>query len=199
MSKKTNKEELYLDLPASIRQKSGFAPSSLPNIPGKFTADFVQKAVVKPIDLGVYSSKVQSRPLPLQNPTKKDRSANNETKKRRRRAKKAKVLTAREKRSMHVYDIPSYSRKYANFEPLNALWKDYIGELIGKGTLPIVMCQKLLKADFHGAIITVVPKINNVFTISVRDAIVTLHGNQFRYRSSQRSSKKFKPKPSVDL
>ncbi|KAG0273861.1 RNase P/RNase MRP complex subunit, partial [Linnemannia gamsii] len=45
----------------------------------------------------------------------------------------------------------------------------------------------------------VVPKVNSVFTIHIRNSLFTLHGNQFRYRASQRSSKKFKSRPTIDL
>ncbi len=45
----------------------------------------------------------------------------------------------------------------------------------------------------------VIPKINSVFTIHIRNSVFTLHGNQFRYRASQRSAKKFKSRPTIDL
>ncbi|KAL1923744.1 uncharacterized protein VTP21DRAFT_8724 [Calcarisporiella thermophila] len=44
-----------------------------------------------------------------------------------------------------------------------------------------------------------IPKANNQFTFQVRDSIFTLHGNQFCYRAGDRSAKKFKSKPTVDL
>ncbi len=45
----------------------------------------------------------------------------------------------------------------------------------------------------------VVPKANNVFTFVVSSQVVTLYGNNFTYRSSDRSARKFKSKPSVEL
>ncbi|RIB08729.1 Rof/RNase P-like protein [Gigaspora rosea] len=45
-------------------------------------------------------------------------------------------------------------RRYELFIPLNELWLQYIDELYGTSS-PAVFAQKLLKADFHGAILTV--------------------------------------------
>ncbi|CAB5395761.1 unnamed protein product [Rhizophagus irregularis] len=44
--------------------------------------------------------------------------------------------------------------KYELFVPLHELWLQYIEELYGKSS-PNIFGQKLLKADFHGAILTV--------------------------------------------
>jgi ribonuclease P protein subunit POP4 len=44
-----------------------------------------------------------------------------------------------------------------------------------------------------------VPKANNVFTFVVSGQVVTLYGNNFTYRASDRSARKFKSKPSVEL
>ncbi|KAI8594878.1 Rof/RNase P-like protein, partial [Dissophora ornata] len=151
---------------------------------------------------------------------------------RRKRANKSKALTAKEKKALDVYSIPKETRKYELFVPLHELWKGYMEELFGSSN-PMAFTQKLLKADFHGALITVarskcptyvgssgivaqetenvfkiitpsnalkvIPKANNVFTLQVRNSVFTIHGNQFRYRAAQRSSKKFKAKPSTDL
>lgn len=44
-----------------------------------------------------------------------------------------------------------------------------------------------------------IPKANSVFTFELGGFVFTIHGNHFRYRSSERSARKFKPKPTVDL
>ncbi|KAF9998121.1 RNase P/RNase MRP complex subunit [Modicella reniformis] len=197
-----------------------------------FVPNYVENAVVKEYDAeSSYNSKVKNRVILLDNPTK-DLTEAKERQKKRKRANKSKALTAKEKRALDVYNIPIESRKYELFLPLHELWKGYMEELFGS-TNPIAFTQKLLKADFHGAIITVVrskcptyvgitgiiaqetenvfkiitpsnalqviPKANNVFTVPIRNSLFTVHGNQFRYRASQRSSKKFKSKPTVDL
>ncbi|KAI8815005.1 hypothetical protein BJ742DRAFT_481 [Cladochytrium replicatum] len=44
-----------------------------------------------------------------------------------------------------------------------------------------------------------IPKMNSVFTFQIKGQLVTLYGNQFCTRSSERISKKFKSKPTVEL
>ncbi|KAF9150615.1 RNase P/RNase MRP complex subunit [Linnemannia schmuckeri] len=198
-----------------------------PFIPG-----YVENSVVDGFEADkVFSQKVKNKVFNLDNPSKAVADAK-DAQRRRKRANKAKVLTAKEKRQLNVYDIPLASRKYELFEPLHQLWKGYVEELFGNAN-PLAFTQKLLKADFHGAIITVarskcptfigvsgivaqetenvfkiitpnnalrvVPKVNSVFTIHIKNSLFTLHGNQFRYRASQRSSKKFKSRPTIDL
>lgn len=46
---------------------------------------------------------------------------------------------------------------------------------------------------------SVIPKANSVFTFELEGFVFTIHGNHFRYRSSERSARRFKPKPTVDL
>lgn len=77
----------------------------------------------------------------------------------RRSSKKARGLNARQKRAMKVFQIPAEQQRYELFLPLHELWKQYVVELCGglKQTCsPQFVQQKLLKADFHGSIITVV-------------------------------------------
>ncbi|KAI5088824.1 ribonuclease P protein subunit p29, partial [Silurus meridionalis] len=79
--------------------------------------------------------------------------------KRRGKKTKAKGLNAKDIRTMRVFELKPEHQKYDLFLPLHELWKQYITELCN-GLRPDsnlqVMQQKLLKADFHGAIITVV-------------------------------------------
>ncbi|KAF8943041.1 RNase P/RNase MRP complex subunit [Haplosporangium gracile] len=197
-----------------------------------FIPGYVENSVIDGFEADkVFSQKVKNKVFNLDNPSKAVADAK-DAQRRRKRANKAKVLTAKEKRQLNVYDIPLVSRKYELFEPLHQLWKGYVEELFGNAN-PLAFTQKLLKADFHGAIITVarskcptfigvsgivaqetenvfkiitpnnalrvVPKVNSMFTIHIKNSLFTLHGNQFRYRASQRSSKKFKSRPTIDL
>ncbi|KAG0064374.1 RNase P/RNase MRP complex subunit [Linnemannia elongata] len=228
---------LYSRLPENVSITAGLdvelgaettgSSKQQPFIPG-----YVENSVVGGFEADkVFSQKVKNKVFNLDNPSKAVADAK-DAQRRRKRANKAKVLTAKEKRQLNVYDIPLASRKYELFEPLHELWKGYVEELFGTSN-PLAFTQKLLKADFHGAIITVarskcptfigvsgivaqetenvfkiitpnnalrvVPKVNTVFTIHIRNSLFTLHGNQFRYRASQRSSKKFKSRPTIDL
>ncbi|KAF9210585.1 RNase P/RNase MRP complex subunit [Podila verticillata] len=178
---------LYTQLPETVHKSAGI------------DSDFVGDAVIEGFEADkVYSAKVKHKVFQLDNPAKEQTAATKEQNKKRKRANKSKALTAKEKRALHVYDIPLESRKYELFLPLNTLWKGYMSEVFGS-TTPTAFTQKLLKADLHGAVITVIPKVNNVFSIPIRNSVFTLHGNQFRYRASQRSTKKFKSRPTIDL
>ncbi|XP_053176368.1 ribonuclease P protein subunit p29 [Scomber japonicus] len=80
-------------------------------------------------------------------------------KEKKRSSKKAKGLNARQKRAMKIFDIKPEHQKYKLFLPLHDLWRQYIIDLcsgLKPSCNPQFVQQKLLKADFHGAIITVV-------------------------------------------
>lgn len=44
-----------------------------------------------------------------------------------------------------------------------------------------------------------IPKASSLFTFELGQFLFTIHGNHFRYRSSERSARKFKRKPTTDL
>ncbi|KAI8973366.1 Rof/RNase P-like protein [Mycotypha africana] len=77
------------------------------------------------------------------------------------RKKKDRKLTAREKRQLKVYDIPKEAHQYKLFEPLSQLWQGYMSKLLSQGTTNFE--QKLIKADFHGATMTVVQSKNPTY------------------------------------
>ncbi|KAI9484801.1 Rof/RNase P-like protein [Zychaea mexicana] len=93
--------------------------------------------------------------------------------------KRGKRLTASEKRAMRIYDIPKKGVKYAHFEPLHNLWQGYMKELYGQGQNPSQFAQKLLKADFHGAIIKVT-KSNNPLLVGSAGIVVQETQNLFK-------------------
>ncbi|CAJ1048580.1 ribonuclease P protein subunit p29 isoform X1 [Xyrichtys novacula] len=78
--------------------------------------------------------------------------------KSKRSSKRAKGLSAKQKRKMKVFQIKPEHQRYELFLPLHELWRQYIIDLCGlkPTSSPQSVQQKLLKADFHGAIITVV-------------------------------------------
>lgn len=87
-------------------------------------------------------------------PPKKDKSM--------RAKRRAKGLKARQKMAMKIkraIQIKPEHQRYELFLPLHELWRQYVIDLCGGLTPksnPQFVQQKLLKADFHGAIITVV-------------------------------------------
>ncbi|KAI8095059.1 Rof/RNase P-like protein [Gilbertella persicaria] len=81
--------------------------------------------------------------------------------KKKQRNKKERKLTAREKRRLKVYDIPKDAHQYRLFEPLAKLWQGYMSKLLTQGQANFE--QKLIRADFHGAILTVVQSANPTY------------------------------------
>ncbi|NWR76923.1 RPP29 protein, partial [Centropus unirufus] len=72
--------------------------------------------------------------------------------------RKAKGFTARQRRELRLFEIEPEQRRYTIFLPLHELWKQYIRDLchgLKPDTQPHVIQSKLLKADLHGAIVTV--------------------------------------------
>ncbi|XP_010215171.1 PREDICTED: ribonuclease P protein subunit p29 [Tinamus guttatus] len=78
--------------------------------------------------------------------------------KKKGKRKKTKGFTAKERRELRLFEIEPEERRYALFLPLHELWKQYIRDLcygLKPDAQPQMVQGKLLKADLHGAIITV--------------------------------------------
>lgn len=79
--------------------------------------------------------------------------------KKKRSRKRAKGLTAKQRREMKVFELKPEHQRYELFLPLHDLWKQYIIDLcngLKPESNPEMIQIKMLKADFHGAIMTVV-------------------------------------------
>ncbi|XP_068183646.1 ribonuclease P protein subunit p29 [Antennarius striatus] len=80
----------------------------------------------------------------------------------KRKTRRTKGLNARQKRAMKLFQVKPEHQRYELFLPLHGLWKQYITDLcsgLKPTSCPQFVQQKLLKADFHGAIITVVRSV----------------------------------------
>ncbi|XP_012670260.1 ribonuclease P protein subunit p29 [Clupea harengus] len=111
---------------------SSFLKRSLPHARGSLDDQLLRKAVV----------------LEYNNP-----------KKVKAKRKKAKGLNARERRELKVFQIKPEHHRYSLFLPLHELWKQYIRDLcngLKPESNPQTIQQKFLKADLHGAVLTVV-------------------------------------------
>ncbi|XP_048372241.1 ribonuclease P protein subunit p29 [Sphaerodactylus townsendi] len=80
--------------------------------------------------------------------------------KRRRRERKTrgKGLSAKQRREMRLFEIQPEHQRYEMFLPLHELWEQYIRDLcngLKPETQPQIIQTKLLKADLHGALVTV--------------------------------------------
>ncbi|KAM5207851.1 ribonuclease P protein subunit p29 isoform 1-T1 [Hipposideros larvatus] len=79
---------------------------------------------------------------------------------RKQKEKKARCrgLSARQRRGLRLFDIRPEQQRYKFFLPLHELWKQYIRDLcngLKPDTQPQMIQAKLLKADLHGAIVSV--------------------------------------------
>ncbi|XP_070809035.1 ribonuclease P protein subunit p29 [Pituophis catenifer annectens] len=76
----------------------------------------------------------------------------------RQKVKRRKGLSAKQRREMRLFEIAPEQQRYEIFIPLHELWKQYIRELcngLKPDAQPQMIQSKLLKADFHGALMTV--------------------------------------------
>uniref|UniRef100_A0A672L7Z4 Ribonuclease P protein subunit p29 n=1 Tax=Sinocyclocheilus grahami TaxID=75366 RepID=A0A672L7Z4_SINGR len=75
-------------------------------------------------------------------------------KKKKGKTRKAKGLNTKENRQLKIFQLKPI---YILVLPLHELWKQYIVDLCNElkpGSNPQMIQQKLLKADFHGAVLT---------------------------------------------
>ncbi|XP_069595392.1 ribonuclease P protein subunit p29 [Ranitomeya imitator] len=81
-----------------------------------------------------------------------------EQKKKTRKRHKAKGFTAKERRELKLFRINPDQQRYHMYLPLHQLWKQYIRDLcngLRPGTQTQMIQSKILKADLHGAAVTV--------------------------------------------
>ncbi|TFK61704.1 hypothetical protein BDN72DRAFT_736118, partial [Pluteus cervinus] len=122
----------------------------------------------------IYTSRIKGRQIMLGNPAKESRTKNLlDEKKARRNAQKEKkktgVIGKKEAKLKGVWKLDEAQAKWALFLPLHRLWLGYMSELLGLRQPPLAgtaakaedmpsssgMHPKLVKADFHGSIMSV--------------------------------------------
>ncbi|THH32140.1 hypothetical protein EUX98_g2055 [Antrodiella citrinella] len=134
-----------------------------------FTPKFVKDNVTRASDPSqVYASRVRGRQLLLDNPARESREKKKrECKKARKASLKAGLVGRTDDRIKDLWKLST--TKFDSFLPLHQLWLDYMTELLGltgSSSSPVQMNDtampsaagmhaKLVKADFHGAFITV--------------------------------------------
>ncbi|KAF7307979.1 Ribonuclease P protein subunit [Mycena kentingensis (nom. inval.)] len=134
-----------------------------------FTPTYIQTVVTQNKDAEeVYRTRVHGRLLLLEN-IAKQRKEMQEKKERAKAAKERRKLGALGQRqgsarAMGLWSFDKTQAKFALFLPLHHLWLGYMSELLNlpqPGSGPprapsgVSMHPRLLKADFHGSIITV--------------------------------------------
>ncbi|KAJ5165809.1 hypothetical protein N7492_006105 [Penicillium capsulatum] len=117
-----------------------------------------------------FTERIKQKPLFLR-PTSPSASDNRDRRRLHRLRKKEyflkhqrpRPLSAREKRSSGLYDLPKEECRYAIFTGLHALWVGYMQEILDLKTdgrsgvvTPASHGAKLVSADYHGAEVEVV-------------------------------------------
>ncbi|KIY44149.1 hypothetical protein FISHEDRAFT_67811 [Fistulina hepatica ATCC 64428] len=124
----------------------------------------------------VYRARVYGRTLPLENPARESAAraahARKQAEMREMRERKQKIgngMSRQEAKTKGLWRLTPEQAKFVLFIPLHQLWMGYMSELLGlrqrKAGAPVDaqhampgipgMHAKLVKADFHGSIITV--------------------------------------------
>lgn len=70
---------------------------------------------------------------------------------------------------------------------------------VGQSGIILMESQNTFKIICKDNCLKVMPKAGSIFAIPYRKFLVTLYGNHLRYKSADRSSRKFKAKPTIDL
>ncbi|KAI8367378.1 Rof/RNase P-like protein [Choanephora cucurbitarum] len=150
-------ESVYQSLPGNLQGKLGTKAVK------EFVSDFI-----KPTSDADKVLK-EMKPIYIDRAHTFVKEEDKKAEKKKQRSKKERKLTAREKRQLKVYDIPKEAHQYRLFEPLSQLWQGYMSRLLSQGQANFE--QKLIRADFHGAILTVIQSSNPTY-IGVQGIVV---------------------------
>ncbi|KAG6888281.1 hypothetical protein C0995_009395 [Termitomyces sp. Mi166 len=139
-----------------------------------FTPAYVTSQLTQTTDAsGMYASRVKGRQILLENPARESRARKElEEKRTKQRAQKekknGKMMGRREAKQRGVWRFEKSQAKFGLFVPLHRLWMGYMSELLGLQQPPTSgspsahampssssMHPKLVKADFHGSIMSV--------------------------------------------
>lgn len=135
----------FSKLPAEEAKHFGIKPQSSEKATA-FVNTFLKRCMPK-LSSETIQEKLNRKALVLNHALKKEK-----------KKRKTKSLSAKERQEMKIFEIKPEQQRYELFLPLHELWKQYIRDLCGglkPNAQPLMVQSKLLKADFHGALITV--------------------------------------------
>ncbi len=173
--------ELLHIQPDGIMQNSSFSP--IPNTPQPpFTTEQWFESSVSKKSTNAFQKRVTEGHVLLESPPATYIRKLGQRKKRKAQ-RASKKMSQRQKRIKGVGQIPAHACNYALFEPLHALWIDYVRELFGPPVdgheKRLNMVGKLIKADYHGARIEVY-KSRNSSLVGVKGVVVKETENTFQ-------------------
>ncbi|KAI0646959.1 RNase P/MRP, p29 subunit [Trametes meyenii] len=163
------RKDIYSELPLIKNERLKF-DGLTPFIP-----TYVKRSVTRSSDPAqAYASRVEGRQILLDNPARESKSKKAREEKRAERAsersrKASGILSKEEGRQKGLWKLRKEETKFHLFLPLHSLWLGYMSELLSLSSRPATTIgdpvvampsaagihAKLIKADFHGAIVTV--------------------------------------------
>ncbi|KAH7884881.1 RNase P subunit p29-like protein [Phlebopus sp. FC_14] len=139
-----------------------------------FTPTYVQEALTQSSDsAGIYANRIKDRHVVLENPARESKAKKEREEKRARKQaeksrKKHRALGRSAAEAKGLWKLEKSAERFDLFIPLHQLWMGYMSELLGlspfnpaspshDGKMPSSssMHAKLVKADFHGSLLTV--------------------------------------------
>ncbi|KAI0670474.1 RNase P/MRP p29 subunit [Trametes maxima] len=203
----SGRKDVYSELPLINNERLRFNGST------PFIPNYVKHNVTRSSDPAhAYASRVEGRQILLDNPARESKSKKAQDEKRAKRAserarKDAGVLSKEEGRRKGLWKLRKEETKFYLFIPLHTLWLGYMSELLSLSPRPTRdvgdpvaampgaagMYAKLIKADFHGAIVTV-RRSKNPCLVGLSGIVVHETENAFKV-ITQKDQLKLIPKP----
>lgn len=142
------------------------------NTDAPFTPTYVQASLTRSGDpQGIYTNRVKNRHIVLENPPRasniqKEHNAKKARRELEKKKRKSVALGRRHTDAKGLWKLENGAEKFDLFLPLHQLWMGYMSELLGlspPSSVPVAeampnassMHPKLVKADFHGSLLTV--------------------------------------------
>ncbi|TFY77612.1 hypothetical protein EWM64_g6402 [Hericium alpestre] len=163
-----------------------------------FTPVYVQKNLAGvPDPATTYNERVKKKQLHLGNPAalsriKKQHDAKRAEKQELKAKKRLGVMNRKEAAEKGLWKLKKEETKYDLFVPLHHMWLGYMSELLGLSACPAFgaanasampssagMHTKLVKADFHGSIMTV-RRSKNSALVGLSGIVIHETENAFR-------------------
>ncbi|KAJ3549734.1 hypothetical protein NMY22_g779 [Coprinellus aureogranulatus] len=168
--------DVYAPLPFRLKQDAQKTTTTLSST-SPFTPSFVIASLTRSSDpTAIYTSRVKGRTMLLENPArdsrlKKEMERKAELRKKEKERRKLGLVGKKKRKERGIWKFDQKVVQYSQLLPLHHLWMGYMSELLGLPAPPTgpirpdsigsnapsssSMHPKLLKADFHGAVLTV--------------------------------------------
>ncbi|KAI0374793.1 RNase P/MRP p29 subunit [Pilatotrama ljubarskyi] len=189
----SGRKDIYSELPLINNERLKF-DSSTPFIPS-----YVKRNVTRSTDPAqAYASRVEGRQILLDNPVRESKAKKAREEQRAKRVserarKAAGIMSRREGEQRGVWKLRKEETKFLLFVPLHSLWLGYMSELLSLSPQPAGtvsdpaaampgaagMHAKLIKADFHGAVVTV-RRSKNPCLVGISGIVVHETENSFK-------------------